>query len=132
MANSSHHTKQHFISDKISNISMMTEERKFGWWWSPFRSAQVSMLTTYIIPSLLFLCQGYTPLGHLLVLLVFIISLVAIFGLMWVIVSKYGALCSFYFFFFFSHSEDICVLQPAGDWILVCWILYGNPLFTYC
>ena len=102
----------------------MTEERKYSWWWSPFRSAQVSMLTTYIIPTLLFLCQGYTPLGHLLVLLVFIISLLAIFGLMWVIVSKYCALCSFYFFFFFSHSEDICVLQPAGDWILICWILW--------
>ena len=31
--------------------------------------------------------QGYTPLGHLLVLLVFIISLFAIFGLMWLFVS---------------------------------------------
>ena len=33
------------------------------------------------------LLQGYTPLGHLLVLLVFIISLFAIFGLMWLFVS---------------------------------------------
>ena len=70
----------------------MAEERKYSWWWSPFRSAQVSELTTNIIPSIIFLPQGYTPLGHLLVLLVFIISLVAIFGLMWVIVSKYEAL----------------------------------------
>ena len=34
-----------------------------------------------------FIIQGYTPLGHLCVLVVFIISLFAIFGLMWLFVS---------------------------------------------
>ena len=34
--------------------------------------------------------QGYTPLGHLLVLLVFILSLVVIFGLMWYFVSIFS------------------------------------------
>ena len=34
------------------------------------------------------LFQGYTPLGHLLILLIFIISLAVIFALMLVIVSK--------------------------------------------
>ena len=36
--------------------------------------------------------QGYTPLGHLLVLLVFILSLVVIFGLMWYFVSIFSPL----------------------------------------
>ena len=36
---------------------------------------------------ILYFLQGYTPLGHVLVLLTFILSLVVIFGLMWYFVS---------------------------------------------
>ena len=38
-------------------------------------------------PLLTFTFQGYTPLGHLVILLVFIVSLVVIFALMWFFVS---------------------------------------------
>ena len=47
---------------------------------------QIGSYTTYSNP------QGYTPLGHLLVLLVFILSLVVIFGLMWYFVSIFSPL----------------------------------------
>ena len=47
-----------------------------------FKIFDISLLLNVII-----FLQGYTPLGQMLVLLVFIISLFAIFGLIWIFVS---------------------------------------------
>ena len=44
-----------------------------------------------------FIIQGYTPLGHLCVLVVFIISLFAIFGLMWLFVSIFTSISQQHF-----------------------------------
>ena len=72
----------------------MSEGPKPLWWiWSPCRGA-----------------QGYTPLGHILVLIVFILSLVVIFALMWYFVS--------------SAENIVCIkhilmnysLQPFWSW----------------
>ena len=47
------------------------------------------------------LVQGYTPLGHCLVLLIFILSLILIFALMWFFVSSKNL---FFLHLFFRHS----------------------------
>lgn len=85
----------------------MSEGPKPWWWlWSPCRGEQVENtdilelgweLSAVAVVSKTQNCriysnsQGYTPLGHLLVLLVFILSLVVIFGLMWYFVSIFSS-----------------------------------------
>ena len=48
---------------------------------------QISIVLQALWSTFANFLQGYTPLGHLMVLVVFIISLFAIFGLMWLFVS---------------------------------------------
>ena len=62
---------------------------------------QIGFYMTYSNP------QGYTPLGHLLVLLVFILSLVVIFGLMWYFVSIFSPLLLLLLFDILEHFSSI-------------------------
>ena len=83
----------------------MSEGPKPLWWiWSPCRGA-----------------QGYTPLGHILVLIVFILSLVVIFVLMWYFVSREERL-------FTKHILMNYSLQPFWKWP---WQRDENKLCSY-
>ena len=64
--------------------------------------------------------QGYTPLGHILVLITFILSLVVIFGLMWYFVSwsklsNRSLTFDTNFFLYFSLSDTLL------QWSICCW-----------
>lgn len=64
--------------------------------------------------------QGYTPLGHILVLITFILSLVVIFGLMWYFVSwsklsNRSLTFDTDFFLYFSLSDTLL------QWSICCW-----------
>ena len=103
--------------------STMSEGPKPWWWlWSPCRGEQVEGsgvggggggggggVGAHKIQDCRIYAnsQGYTPLGHLLVLLVFILSLVVIFGLMWYFVSIFSLSLSPSLFDILGHFSSL-------------------------
>ena len=71
--------------------------------------------------------QGYTPLGHILVLITFILSLVVIFGLMWYFVSwsklSNRSLTFDTDFFYISAFLILCSSDPFAVDILCIFVM---------
>ena len=118
-------------------LSIMSEGPKPWWWlWSPCRGEQVEL--DWELSAVAGGCsktqncriysnsQGYTPLGHLLVLLVFILSLVVIFGLMWYFVSIFSSLSLFDILEHFSSILTFFIIKSLNE-------IYGEtkPLENY-
>ena len=116
-------SSHHFITPTQPTMS---EGPKPWWWlWSPCRGEQVEL--DWELSAVAGGCsktqncriysnsQGYTPLGHLLVLLVFILSLVVIFGLMWYFVSIFSSLSLFDILEHFSSILTFFIIKSLNE-----------------